>query len=176
MAERKVKCKNCEKMIPKSIAYKFEYLDKNLNIKHKYYCDKECCDSKEGEKELLENIFKLLDDILEFPTRSNMYFNKMFKPIRDYYNLNVIYEFLKEEKNYLEVQLLKDFVTINAKVKYFFAIMQDKIDKYKTIIEDRKNRIEFKKELEVNYFEDDFIPVIKKDNKKMSLDDLLNKL
>lgn len=137
---RKVKCKNCEKEVYKSECYIYEYLDKNLNIKNRYYCDKECCDNKELEKELVEKSYKLFNEMLEMPVKMNMYFNMSYKPIKEFYDIKVIHEFLVSEREYLLNVLNKDFVSNNSKIKYFFMVMQDKINKYKDIIDSRNNR------------------------------------
>lgn len=172
---RKVKCKNCGNLIFRSECYEYEYLDKNLNIKNRYYCNKKCCEENEKEKELINECYNLIDELLEMPCRTNIYFNKMYKPIREHYKMKVIHKFLKEEYSYIEVSLYKDFVSNNAKIKYFFAIMQDKINKYKDIVKKTKND-EIERDIEL-FDEEDFIPnqTLQRD-KKRSINDILNSL
>lgn len=179
MAERnvRVKCKNCGKFIMKADSYRFEYVNKNLEIGVKYYCCEECCNEKEGEKELVNSYYDILNEILEMPVKTNMYFNKMFKEIRENYKPKVIYDFLKCEQLELETVLLKDFKTNNAKIKYFFAVMQDRILKYKNKIESQEKQKMFEKDSESLEIEDEFIPTNENKRKpRRSINDILNGL
>ena len=67
--------------------------------------------------------------------RTNIYFNKLYKDILNHYGYDVIYSFLYNEQNELCMLLNKEFNTPNVKIKYFFAIMQNNIDKYKEVVE-----------------------------------------
>lgn len=180
MAERQVKCKNCGKSMPKSKAYLHEYLNDNFEIKNKYYCDEKCCDEKESEQINNKKCYELLNEILEFPVRTNIYFNRMYKDLKEHYNILVILNYLEEEGEMLNIQLMKDFVSLNSKIKYFFAIMQDKLPKYEVIYNSRKEKEELMEKTEreeIDIIEDDFMPiVINKNKRKRSVQDILNGL
>ena len=170
----KVKCKECGNKLERSDAYLVESIsEKTLKINKKYYCDEQCYKKQETRKELIIKCNDLMEDILDIPIRSNIYFNKMYSPMIKRYDYDVIYEFLTSEKDYIEQQIEdKDFNTINVKLKYFLAIMQNNIGKYEQVI---KNKESFKEDIKHEIFEDiEFKPVIEK--KKRSLEDVLNNL
>ena len=170
----KVKCKECGNKLERSDAYLVESIsEKTLKINKKYYCDEKCYKKQETRKELIIKCNDLMEEILGIPIRSNIYFNKMYSPIIKRYDYDVIYEFLTSEKDYIEQQMEdKDFNTVNVKLKYFLAIMQNNIGKYEQVI---KNKESFKEDIKHEIFEDiEFKPVIEK--KKRSLEDILNNL
>ena len=170
----KVKCRECGNKLEKLDAYLVENIsEKTLKINKKYYCDEKCYKKQETRKELIIKCNDLMEDILDIPIRSNIYFNKMYSPMIKRYDYDVIYEFLTSEKDYIEQQIEdKDFNTINVKLKYFLAIMQNNIGKYEQVI---KNKESFKEDIKHEIFEDiEFKPVIEK--KKRSLEDVLNNL
>lgn len=170
----KVKCKECGNKLERSDAYLVESIsEKTLKINKKYYCDEKCYKKQETRKELIIKCNDLMEEILDIPIRSNIYFNKMYSPIIKRYDYDVIYEFLTYEKDYIEQQMEdKDFNTVNVKLKYFLAIMQNNIGKYEQVI---KNKESFKEDIKHEIFEDiEFKPVIEK--KKRSLEDILNNL
>lgn len=171
----KVVCRECGNRLEREDAYLFETINERaLKIDRKYYCDINCYEKKEKRKELIIKCNDLMEEILNIPIRTNIYFNKLYSPIIKVYDYDVIYEFLISEKDYIENQLEgKDFKTINTKLKYFLAIMQNKIGKYKDIV---KNKESFKEELKKPIFEDEieFKPIT--DNKKRSIEDILNSL
>lgn len=179
MAERQVKCKNCEIKIPKAKAYIHEYLTKNLEVKNRYYCSKKCCDQKEMESELNEKCYEILNDLLETKVNKNVYFNGLYKDIKTQYNMSVIYEFLNSEKESISLSLMKDFYSLNSKIKYFFAIMQNRIEKYKVIVNNKIEEEIDKKEINEDFIleEDDFLPTkttVK--NRSRSMQDIFSNL
>ena len=108
-----------------------DYMTRNGNIKTKTYCSEECSKAEETRKQLIENTNNLLEVILEMPIRTNMYFNKLYSPIVKHYGYKAINEMLHSEYSYICDALNKDFVTPNVKIKYFMAIVQNKIEDYK---------------------------------------------
>ena len=56
----KVTCRYCKNKIDKKDAFLEEYLNDNLEIKNRYYCNKECL------KEFKENLFKYPDKLIYF--------------------------------------------------------------------------------------------------------------
>lgn len=171
----KVKCKECGNKLEKVDAYLIETISEStLKISKKYYCNEMCYEKQEKRKELIIKCNDLMEEILKIPIRTNIYFNKMYSPIIKTYDYDVIYEFLTSEKDYIEQQIEgKDFNTINVKLKYFLAIMQNNIGKYEQII---KNKESFKEDVTKSLFEDDieFKPITEK--KKRSIEDILNNL
>ena len=128
---RTKKCDECRKDCIKENMVQVDYMTRKGNIKTKMYCSEECSKAKEARKQLIEDTNNLLESILEMPIRTNMYFNKLYSPIVNYYGYKVIYDMLHSEYGHICESLNKDFVTANVKIKYFMAIVQNKIEDYK---------------------------------------------
>ena len=130
---RTKKCDECRKDCMKNEMVQIDYMTRKGNIKTKMYCSEECSKAKEARKQLIEDTNNLLESILEMPIRTNMYFNKLYSPIVNYYGYKVIYDMLHSEYGHICESLNKDFVTANVKIKYFMAIVQNKIEDYRKI-------------------------------------------
>lgn len=128
---RTKKCDECRKDCIRENMIHVDYMTRNGNIKTKTYCSEECSKAEETRKQLIENTNNLLEVILEMPIRTNMYFNKLYSPIVKHYGYKAINEMLHNEYSYICDALNKDFVTSNVKIKYFMAIVQNKIEDYK---------------------------------------------
>ena len=128
---RTKKCDECRKDCIRENMIHVDYMTRNGNIKTKTYCSEECSKAEETRKQLIENTNNLLEVILEMPIRTNMYFNKLYSPIVKHYGYKAINEMLHSEYSYICDALNKDFVTSNVKIKYFMAIVQNKIEDYK---------------------------------------------
>ena len=128
---RTKKCDECRKDCIKENMVQVDYMTKNGNVKTKMYCSEECSNAKETRKKLIEDTNNLLESILEMPIRTNMYFNKLYSPIVSHYGYKAIYDMLHSEYGYICDALNKDFITANVKIKYFMAIVQNKIEDYK---------------------------------------------
>ena len=128
---RTKKCDECRKDCIRENMIHVDYMTRNGNIRTKTYCSEECSKAEETRKQLIENTNNLLEVILEMPIRTNMYFNKLYSPIVKHYGYKAINEMLHSEYSYICDALNKDFVTSNVKIKYFMAIVQNKIEDYK---------------------------------------------
>ena len=135
---RTKKCDECKKDCIKENMVQIDYMTRKGNIKTKMYCSEECSKAKEVRKQLIEDTNNLLESILEMPVRTNMYFNKLYSPIVNHYGYKIIYDMLHSEYGYICDSLNKDFVTANVKIKYFMAIVQNKIEDYKKVEENNK--------------------------------------
>ena len=149
----KVKCKECGNRLEREKAYLVENIsEKTLKLNKKYYCNTDCYEKQKRRKELILKCNDILEEILNIPVRTNIYFNKMYSPLIKSYDYEVIYEFLISEKGYIEQQLEgKDFNTTNTKIKYFLAIMQNKIDNYKDVV---NNKNSFEEEFNTEIFDE----------------------
>ena len=130
---RTKKCDECRKDCIRENMIHVDYMTRNGNIRTKTYCSEECSKAEATRKQLIENTNNLLEVILEMPIRTNMYFNKLYSPIVKHYGYKAINEMLHSEYSYICDALNKDFVTPNVKIKYFMAIVQNKIEDYKNI-------------------------------------------
>lgn len=174
-----VKCRHCKKQIAKQDAYKVEYLTKSLDVRYKYYCSEECEKKQIKQREdkvRLKEIEKLARqttrEILELYSDKNIYFSKMYKDLRDTFGDQIIYEYINENKHSIESILKsKDFETTHSKIKYFFAMAQNNIEKYKLL-----NVKQYIYKSSVTSFDDFEIIEINKKDKKRSIDDILNNL
>lgn len=128
---RTKKCDECRKDCIRESMFHVDYMTRNGNVRTKTYCSEECSKAEATRKQLIENTNNLLEVILEMPIRTNMYFNKLYSPIVKHYGYKAINEMLHSEYSYICDALNKDFVTPNVKIKYFMAIVQNKIEDYK---------------------------------------------
>lgn len=163
---RTKKCDECRKDCIRENMIHVDYMTRNGNIRTKTYCSEECSKAEETRKQLIENTNNLLEIILEMPIRTNMYFNKLYSPIVKHYGYKAINEMLHSEYSYICDALNKDFVTPNVKIKYFMAIVQNKIEDYK----DTTQTEETEKEANIEIIE---IPKVEFKNKtKKSIFDI----
>ena len=139
---RTKKCDECRKDCIKENMVQVDYMTKNGNVKTKMYCSEECSKAKEIRKKLIEDTNNLLESILEMPIRTNMYFNKLYSPIVSHYGYKAIYDMLHSEYGYICDALNKDFITANVKIKYFMAIVQNKIEDYKNTTQTKETEKE----------------------------------
>ena len=155
---RTKKCDECKKDCIKENMVQVDYMTRKGNIKTKMYCSEECSKAKEVRKQLIEDTNNLLESILEMPIRTNMYFNKLYSPIINHYGYKVVYDMLHSEYGYICDSLNKDFVTANVKIKYFMAIVQNKIEDYRKI-----DIVEKEEETNIEFVE---IPTVKFNKKE----------
>ena len=155
---RTKKCDECRKDCIKENMVQVDYMTRKGNIKTKMYCSEECSKAKEVRKQLIEDTNNLLESILEMPIRTNMYFNKLYSPIINHYGYKVVYDMLHSEYGYICDSLNKDFVTANVKIKYFMAIVQNKIEDYRKI-----DIVEKEEETNIEFVE---IPTVKFNKKE----------
>lgn len=160
---RTKKCDECRKDCIKENMVQVDYMTKNGNVKTKMYCSEECSKAKEIRKKLIEDTNNLLESILEMPIRTNMYFNKLYSPIVNHYGYKIIYDMLHNEYGYICDALNKDFVTANVKIKYFMAIVQNKIEEYKKI---EDNEVKLQEVLNVKFRDDEIIEIKNRGNRK----------
>ena len=173
-----VKCRYCKKEIIKNDCYKVEYLTKALNVRYRYYCNEECekkeTEEKENEirlKEIERSARETTREILEIYSDKNIYFSKMYKDLRDTFGDEAIYHYINDNRHEIEhVLATKNFMTTNSKLKYFFAMAQDCIEKHNF------TNIKYKNIESTNTIFDDFEIIETNNNKKRSIDDILGKL
>ena len=146
---RKCKCKYCGKQLTTDIAWVYEYLTDDLEIKKKYYCNEDCYKAEEKAKLIQEDCFEKLDNLLGFKTKSNIYFRKLLKDITEVYDYEVLQKYLINESNNIELALGRiDFTSTNNKINYFMTILQNNIDNYKKVFEEQRIQ-EVAKEIEI---------------------------
>lgn len=159
---RTKKCDECRKDCMKNEMVQIDYMTRKGDIKTKMYCSMECATAKETRKQLIEDTNNLLESILEMPIRTNMYFNKLYSPIVNHYGYKVVYDMLHSEYGYICDSLNKDFVTANVKIKYFMAIVQNKIEDYKKV-----DTVEKKEETNIEFVEMPTVKFNKKEKKSI---------
>ena len=135
---RTKKCDECKKDCIKENMIHIDYMTRNGNVRTNMYCSEKCSNAKENRKKIITDINNLMESVLEIPIRTNMYFNKLYSPIVNHYGYETIYNMLHSEYGYICDALNKDFITTNAKIKYFMSIMQSRIEDYKKIEEVEK--------------------------------------
>lgn len=176
----KVKCRYCKKQIPKETAYVVETLNKQFNVSKKYYCSEECFNNelngkkiKEQKIQEMENFRELtkaeVKNILDISLEKNLYFTNLYNDLENTYGIETINNYIKHEKQYLIDILNRNyFETTYSKIKYFFTIVQNNIDKYV-----KREDIQETKEINNNLIDDFDLSTPIKSKKKRSLNDIM---
>ena len=179
----KVTCRYCKNKIDKKDAFIEEYLNDNLEIKNRYFCNKECFDKKNEEiirKQWLKQVKKLARDKARElcnlkKKEKSIYFSSTYKIITDKFNDEDIYEFLcKYEKDILDILDSKDFKTSASRIKYFCCMVENQLERYLLDKQESKEKTEEVKEVEPSFVDEDFDIVVNVEKKeRRNLDDIL---
>ena len=180
----KVTCRYCKNKIDKKDAFLEEYLNDNLEIKNRYYCNKECFDKKNEEivrKQWLKRVKKENREKIRSicglnEKEKNIYFQSTYKSITDNFSQEDIYEFInKYEKDMLDVLNSKDFKTVNSRVKYCLLMLENQLQHY--VAENQLEKEESKEkteEVEPSFVDEDFDIVVNvKKRERRGIDDIL---
>lgn len=178
----KVTCRYCKNKIDKKDAFIEEYLNDNLEIKNRYFCNEKCYNDKQKEEERkiwLKEVKKLSREkarlLCELDEKEkSIYFSSTYKIITDKFNDEDIYEFLcKYEKDIKEILDSKDFKTSASRIKYFCAMIENQLERY-LLEKEQTKRVEEKKvvvETEIDDF--DINVSIDKKEKRRDINDIL---
>ena len=178
----KVTCRYCKNKIDKKDAFIEEYLNDNLEIKNRYFCNEKCYNDKQKEEERkiwLKEVKKLSREkarlLCELDEKEkSIYFSSTYKIITDKFNDEDIYEFLcKYEKDIKEILDSKDFKTSASRIKYFCAMIENQLERY-LLEKEQPKRVEEKKvvvETEIDDF--DIVVSIDKKEKRRDINDIL---
>lgn len=178
----KVTCRYCKNKIDKKDAFIEEYLNDNLEIKNRYFCNEKCYNDKQKEEERkiwLKEVKKLSREkarlLCELDKKEkSIYFSSTYKIITDKFNDEDIYEFLcKYEKDIKEILDSKDFKTSASRIKYFCAMIENQLERY-LLEKEQTKRVEEKKvvvETEIDDF--DINVSIDKKEKRRDINDIL---
>lgn len=178
----KVTCRYCKNKIDKKDAFIEEYLNDNLEIKNRYFCNEKCYNDKQKEEERkiwLKEVKKLSREkarlLCELDKKEkSIYFSSTYKIITDKFNDEDIYEFLcKYEKDIKEILDSKDFKTSASRIKYFCAMIENQLERY-LLEKEQPKRVEEKKvvvETEIDDF--DINVSIDKKKKRRDINDIL---
>lgn len=178
----KVKCKFCGKSIEKELAFKEEYLTKNLSIRYKYYCNAEHYEAYhkqqeekelkiQREKELKVKARELCRELCGLDQKEkSIYFSSTYKIITDKFDNELIYDYCTKYKNeILNLLNSKDFKTVNSRIKYCLVMLENQLQHY-ILEKEQPKLVEEKKEIEVDDFD---ISVRVKKKERRDLDDIL---
>lgn len=183
----KVTCRYCKNKIDKKDAFIEEYLNDNLEIKNRYYCNKECFDKKNEEiirKQWLKQVKKLArDKVRELcdlkEKEKSIYFSSTYKIITDKFEDELIYEFInKYEKDMLDILNNIDFKTVNSRIKYCLSMLENQLQHYiaenQLDKQESKEKTEEVKEVEPSFVDEDFDIVVNvKKKQRRGIDDIL---
>lgn len=177
----KVKCRFCKKQIDRKNAYINKKLNDKFNIVKEYYCSEECFNNKLEGKRVKEQKIKEANnlristrdevkDILDIALEKNVYFTNLYNDLESTYGVDTIVNYLKYEKEYL-INIISNnyFETTFAKIKYFFAVVQNNIEKYI-----KRDDIQEIKEINTDLIDDfDLCTPEETNKKKRSLSDIM---
>lgn len=183
MSNVKVTCRYCKNKIDKKNAFIEEYLNDNLEIKNRYFCNEKCYNDKqneikrkEREKELKVKTRKLSRELCGLDQKEkSVYFSSTYKIITDKFDNELIYDYCTKYKNeILDLLNSKDFKTSASRIKYCLVMLENQLERYQ--VDKEEPKIEPKiKEVEVDEYFDDFDIVVnvKKKEKRRNINDIL---
>lgn len=178
-----VTCRYCKSKVEKSRAFIEEYLNDNLEIKNRYFCNEKCYNDKqneikrkEREKELKVKTRKLSRELCGLGEKEkSVYFSSTYKIITDKFDNELIYDYCTKYKNeILDLLNSKDFKTSASRIKYCLVMLENQLERYQ--VDKEEPKIEPKiKEVEVDEYFDDFDIVVnvKKKEKRRNINDIL---
>lgn len=182
----KVKCKYCGKSIEKELAFKEEYLTKNLSIRYKYYCNAkhyEAYHKQQEEKELKEKKAKEIKKDAREKCRllcglgekeKSIYFSSTYKILTDKFDDELIYEYAcKNEKEIMSLLDSKDFKTSASRIKYCLVMLENQLERYELELNEPKEEEQKVIEVDNNLIDDFEINVNVKKKERRDLDDIL---
>ena len=150
-------CRYCKNKIDKKDAFIEEYLNDNLEIKNRYFCNEKCYNDKQNEIKRKERIKEIKkenrDKARELcnlgEKEKSIYFSSTYKIITDKFEDELIYEFLcKYEKDILDILNSKDFKTSASRIKYFCCMIENQLERYQLDKQESKEKTEEVKEVE----------------------------
>lgn len=183
----KVTCRYCKNKIDKKDAFIEEYLNDNLEIKNRYFCNEKCYNDKQNEIKRKERIKEIKKENREKirticglgEKEKNIYFQSTYKSITDNFSQEDIYEFInKYEKDMLDILNNIDFKTVNSRIKYCLSMLENQLQHYiaenQLDKQESKEKIEEVKEVEPSFADEDFDIVVNvKKKERRNLDDIL---
>ena len=121
-----VTCKICKTKVDRDSCYK-----RVVNGKNWYCCNKEEFDKHEQEKQDRAKVFTLINDIFGYTVTNTMLF-KEYQIWLGLCNNPGIVSYIEENKSYLVgVMDKKDFQSEYIKIRYFSAILKNRLGDYK---------------------------------------------
>ena len=181
MSNVKVTCRYCKNKIDKKNAFIEEYLNDNLEIKNRYFCNEKCYNDKqneikrkEREKELKVKTRKLSRELCGLDQKEkSVYFSSTYKIITDKFDNELIYDYCTKYKNeILDLLNSKDFKTSASRIKYCLVMLENQLERYKLKLNEPKEEKVI--EVKVDEYFDDFDIVVNVEKKeRRNLDDIL---
>lgn len=163
------KCILCGRNIPKGEQYVVERIAKKTgNLRKENYCSKEEYDNILILREIKDNVYKKIDYFFGY-TVINTLLKKEVEAIFKVYDPNLVLSFLDNNADYLYNVMGKSFVSEYAKIRYFVAIVNNRIKDYK---DEQKTTPTPKINVEIIGAEDVVNTKFKTRKKRKSLDDI----
>lgn len=154
-----VKCKGCNKKIERDMAY-----NNRVNTVNNYYCNEKEFLKTNKEKECRKRVFEIVDNVFGYKVINNV-LKKDLSEICNSYTYALVYDFIYEKGDKIaDILSGKDFASEYSKIKYFCAIIKNKIGDYKNT-----KPKEYKEDIKVESIKVNF----RKVKSKKSLDEYL---
>lgn len=126
-----VKCQICKKQIDRDTAYKITKISSTNGTKtNNYYCSEEEFLQEEERKEKAkrdkDRVYYLISDMFGYEIQNRAFFNELalwnkLKPNA------IIYEYIRENEEYLQSVCDREYKNEHSKIMYFSAILKNSL-------------------------------------------------
>lgn len=177
-----VTCRYCKNKVEKSRAFIEEYINDNLEIKNRYFCNEKCYNDKqneikrkEREKELKVKARELCRVLCGLDQKEkSVYFSSTYKIITDKFDNELIYDYCTKYKNeILNLLNSKDFKTSASRIKYCLVMLENQLERYKLELSEPKEEKQKVIEVDDNLIDDFDINVKAKKKERRDINDIL---
>lgn len=182
MSNVKVTCRYCKNKIDKKNAFIEEYINDNLEIKNRYFCNEKCYNDKqneikrkEREKELKKEARELCRELCGLDQKEkSIYFSSTYKIITDKFDNELIYDYCTKYKNeILNLLNSKDFKTSASRIKYCLVMLENQLERYELELNEPKKEEQKVIEVDNNLIDDFEINVNVNKKERRDINDIL---
>lgn len=175
-----VKCKICGKKVDRNAAFKIVTYSSSGKKKNNYYCSEEEYDSYMAERQYKTDFYDVILQYFAGMKSTNSLPKNLFAEmlgVAEQHSWKEIYEYVVDDKEYLDKCMEKDFCSDWARAKYLISVFRNNVGADLSWRGEKDNRKVAKPIIkETNY--DDFVaPTYHKTEKKkptrIGLDDLI---
>lgn len=123
-----VTCKHCKTKIDRDVAFKI----KKGKVNH-YYCNENEYNGIIRKRELKDNTIEIINNTFGYKIINTSLYKELAL-LEENYGYEIIYDYIKDNYDYLYDCVHKDYNNEFCKIRYFFAILKNSMNDYKETI------------------------------------------